>query len=258
MKEKAERIRIRLGVEGVKEAARSDGLIIVVDVLRASSTIITAIANGALSFLPALRIREARSIAKAIPDSLLGGERKGWRIPGFHLGNSPLEYTSKIVHNKNIVFTTTNCTKVLEECKQLISSPEVYIGAFLNITATVREARRFLDRGKGCISIVQAGSSGKSSLDDLLCAEIMNSMIQTEDEQPSVSSMRKMMSLISYVVLSNTKHGRYLSRIGFQDDLRYCSQIDTVNLVPRLESGMGIKPRIVGGPAKFDGERHRV
>jgi 2-phosphosulfolactate phosphatase len=252
LKDNAERIRIGLGVKGVVQAARSNDLVVVVDVLRASSTIITAISNGALSILPTLSIKEARSMAEAVHDSILGGERRGLRIPGFQLGNSPLEYTSEIVHNKNIVFTSTNCTKVLEECKQLPSSNEVCIGAFLNVTAIVREAKRFLDRGKGFVSIVQAGSSGKESLDDLLCAGIIKTMIQTEGEQWPAPRMRRIMSFISHVVLSNTKHGRYLRSIGFQDDLKYCSQVSVVNLVPRLEKGWGIMPRIVGSSSRFD------
>jgi 2-phosphosulfolactate phosphatase len=250
LKKKAERVIIGLGIEGVEEAAKSECLIIVVDVLRASSTIITAIANGALSIIPTLKIQEAGSIAKSIPKSLLGGERKGVRIPGFDLGNSPLEYTSNVVYNRNIVFTTTNCTRVLEKCKQLPLLNEVRIGAFLNVGALVKEAKRYLDEEEGHISIVQAGSHGKASLDDLLCAEIIKTMIQSEGEHRPTADMRRILSSISYLVLSNTKHGKYLSEIGFDNDVRYCSQIDTTDVVPRFEKEGGTISRIVSCSAK--------
>jgi 2-phosphosulfolactate phosphatase len=254
LRENDEGIKIRVGVKGVEEAADLGDVIVVVDVLRASSTIITAMANGALSIVPALTVKQAKSIARTIPDSILGGERKGLRIPGFGLGNSPIEYTTSAVRNRNIVFTTTNCTRVLERCKQLPSTKEVFIGAFLNATAIAREAKKFSDQGNKGISIVQAGSSGKSSLDDLICAEMIKTMIQARDEQRLTHRMKDMIDLISYVVLSNTKHGKYLASIGFDEDLKYCSQVGIVTVVPRLERNRGTLPRIIGSSLQHNNQ----
>jgi 2-phosphosulfolactate phosphatase len=252
LKENSERIKIRLGTKGIEEAARSDGLIIVVDVLRASSTIITAMANGASSVLPVMGIGDARLIAKSTPHSILGGERKGLRIAGFHLGNSPLEYTPEVVLDKNIVFTTTNCTKVLERCKYLPPSKEVLIGAFLNAMVIVWRAKRYLDEGDNRMSIVQAGSEGESSLDDLLCAELIKSMILTGNEHPLPPMARNLMNSIAYVVLSNTKHGKYLCSIGFGNDVKYCSQVNVIDVIPRLERDQAGNSRIVRGSVKDD------
>src|SRR5690242_5734390 len=95
------------------------GVAVVIDVLRATSTIVQALAAGATSVVPCGEIDEARAIAaKAAPGSvLLGGERKGVTIPGFDLGNSPGDYTSDVVTGKKLIFTTTNGTRALLRAK---------------------------------------------------------------------------------------------------------------------------------------------
>ncbi|WXG43046.1 MAG: 2-phosphosulfolactate phosphatase [Promethearchaeati archaeon SRVP18_Atabeyarchaeia-1] len=240
MPEKAGRTRILVGVEGVEESARTNDIIIVVDVLRASSTIVTALANGALSILPTLTVKQARATARSMPDSILGGERKGLRIPKFELGNSPLEYTTQAVKGRKIVFTTTNCTRVLERCKELPSVTKVYIGAFLNAAAIAKKVRMLLQESERRVTIVQAGTGGRSSLDDLVCAEFIEEIIEASGEVKLTPNLGAIISSISYAVLSNTKHGRYLASIGFESDVKYCSQLSIFDVTPRLQSGGGM------------------
>jgi 2-phosphosulfolactate phosphatase len=248
LRKREEKVKIWLGAEGAEQAAKSSDIIIVVDVLRASSTIITAIANGALSVIPVLTVKQAIALARATPDSILGGERNGLRIRGFGLGNSPLEYTKRAVQSKNVVFTTTNCTKVLERCKQLASATEVFIGAFLNATAIASSVKRLSTQDDKGVSIVQAGSAGKSALDDLVCAELIKNIIENRVEQQPLTQMNSIISPILRAILSNTRHGKYLISRGFQNDIWYCSQVDRIAMVPWLQKRDGLAPSIIRDP----------
>jgi 2-phosphosulfolactate phosphatase len=225
---------IRTGVKGVAEASKDSDMIIVVDALRASSTIITAIENGASNVFPTLTVREARDLARKTPNSILAGERKGFRIPGFRLGNSPLEYTSQTVQGKNIVLTTSNCTRVLDACKRLSSGKKVVIGALLNAWAIAELSRNLLDRGNGRISIIQAGTRGRRCEDDQICAEVLQTMIEHESEYSLAPSVQNIVNLLLYSIMSKTKHGKHLIRIGYDNDVRYCSQLSISDIIPEL------------------------
>jgi 2-phosphosulfolactate phosphatase len=229
-----QKVVIRTGARGAAEASKDSDMIIVIDVLRASSTIITAIENGASSILPTLTIREARDLAKRTPDSILAGERKGFRIPGFKLGNSPLEYTPQVVQDKNIILTTSNCTRVLDRCKRLPSGKKVVIGALLNAWAIAELSRKLLNRGDSKISIIQAGTRGRQCQDDEVCAEVLQTMIEHKTEHPLTFPVQEIMNLLLYSILSNTRHGKRLTKIGFDNDVRYCSQLSVSNKTPEL------------------------
>jgi 2-phosphosulfolactate phosphatase len=234
-----------LGERGAQDAALRNDIIVIVDVLRASSTIITAIDNGALSIVPALTVNQARKLARTTSNSILGGERKALRIPGFLLGNSPLEYTSEIVQDKNIILTTTNCTRVLESYKRLQPCSDVLIGAFLNMTSVAETAGGLgREKNKG-ISIIQAGVRGIPSEDDLTCAELIKNMIEIRKQRHFPIASRGMAGLSIYAILSNTNHGKYLMKMGFERDVDYCSRLDVTAIVPRLSS-IGGANAIVG------------
>jgi 2-phosphosulfolactate phosphatase len=237
-------VAIRTGLRGVREAAKDSDMIIVIDVLRASSTIITAIENGALGVFPTLTIDQARELARTVPDSILAGERRGLRIPGFTLGNSPLEYTPRTVQGKNIVLTTTNCTKVLEACKQLSSDVRVVIGALLNAGAMAELSRKLIEQENGNISIIEAGTSGGRSQDDRICSELLLTMIECEAPRRLTPDLQNIVNLLLHSVLVSTKHGKRLIRIGFKKDVSYCSQLSISNVIPELYSHGGRSARI--------------
>lgn len=227
-------VEIRLGERGVENAALDNDIIVVVDVLRAGSTIITAINNGALSIVPVLTVNQARKLARTTSNTLLGGERKSLRIPGFLLGNSPLEYTSETVQGKNIVLTTTNCTRILERCKQLQPDSDTLIGAFLNASSVGRAAWKLGRKKNRGISIIQAGEGGEASQDDLACAELIKAVIEAGTQRHLSSAFRDMAGLLIYAILSNTPHGKYLVKMGFERDVDYCSRLDVTSTVPKL------------------------
>jgi len=245
LKREENTIKIRLGERGAEEATLDNDIAVVVDVLRASSTIITAMDNGALSIIPVLTVNKAREIARTTTNSILAGERKALRIRGFLLGNSPLEYTREIVRGKNIVLTTTNCTRVLERCNRLQSCAEVLIGAFLNATSVAETAWKLGKEKNRRISIIQAGVGGKPSQDDLTCAELIKAMIEARTERGSTLVLRGETNLFIHAILSNTTHGKYLMKVGFERDLDYCSRLDATKTVPKLRKTNGTIAKIV-------------
>ena len=137
---------------------------VVMDVLRASTTIITALEAGAREVIPCLEIEEAQAAAaEFLPgEVLLGGERHGRRIEGFDLGNSPAGYTPDVVAGKTLIFTTTNGTRALGRCRL---AQRVLVGAFVNATAVVDELL-----GVDRIFLMCAGTEGQLSRDDFLMA----------------------------------------------------------------------------------------
>ncbi|MCX7429756.1 MAG: 2-phosphosulfolactate phosphatase, partial [Planctomycetia bacterium] len=127
------------------QGAVAGGIAVVIDVLRASTTIVTALAHGATGVRPVLTVEVARALAAGFgsgsgSDSgvLLGGERGGLRIDGFDLGNSPLEYARARVAGRRIVITTTNGTAAVDACT---AASEVLIGAIVNRAAAAARAR---------------------------------------------------------------------------------------------------------------------
>src|SRR3954469_23642043 len=142
-------------------AALAGKTVVVIDVLRATTTIVHALAAGAKEVVPCLEVEEARRIAtERGGEAVTGGERGGKQIPGFDLGNSPAEYSRERVAGKTVVFTTTNGTRAMQRCK---SASRVLLGAFVNFSAVCRELS-----GVEQIALVCAGTDGHVTREDTL------------------------------------------------------------------------------------------
>ena len=139
----------------------NDSLCVVIDVLRATTTIVNALGNQAASITPVVTVEEARKVA-AGTGSLLGGERNCKRLEGFDFGNSPAEYTQSRVANKEITLTTTNGTRALMAC---LGAEQILIAAFTNLTAVANAIA-----GHPKVNIVCAGTNGEITLEDALLA----------------------------------------------------------------------------------------
>ena len=137
---------------------------VVIDLLRASTTIVAALASGARSVRPVVDVDGARAMAG--PASLLGGERGGLPPEGFDLGNSPVEYTGARVGGREIVFTTTNGTRAIETAHD---AGTILIGALMNLTSTAEYAARRV-AADAEIHLVCAGTGGEVTEEDVLCA----------------------------------------------------------------------------------------
>ncbi|NUO18747.1 2-phosphosulfolactate phosphatase [bacterium] len=220
---------------------------IVIDVLRASSTITQALANGAREVVPVATPAEAGEFAVKAGrnDVILGGERDGKQIEGFDLGNSPFEYTREQIAGRTVVFASTNGSPTLVRAKP---AEMIVVGCFNNFTAVAAEARKSeLD-----VSVLCSGRNGKFSIEDFVCAgKIVDSLqngngIGNDGAQGSLDLFRYYRSQIAEVV-RNSYHGKYLAGLGFSDDLDHCSKVDIHQIVPALIEGKIRVTRTNGG-----------
>jgi 2-phosphosulfolactate phosphatase len=207
--------------------------VIVIDVLRATSTMVTALAHGCAAIHPMETIGQARSAQQ--DGFILGGERFCKRIQGFDLGNSPLEYQPEIVKDRRIMMTTTNGTRAIHKS---LRGETIIAGSFLNGTAC---ARKVIQLRKDVV-IVCSGTKDRFALEDSLCAGYLVQRIQ--DASPNViitddlgKAMRLAFSqasdrLAETLLLSES--GKRLCRLGYQDDVLHCSRIDLYSNVPIL------------------------
>ena len=211
--------------------------VVVIDVLRASSTIATALSNGARSVIPVAEQGEAGRLAASLdPDvSLLGGERGGQKLPGYGAGNSPLEYTREVVAGKTIVLTTTNGTRALTLARQ---ARTVVAGCFLNASAVAAFVDRALKQGRP-VTLLCAGSSGRVSLEDTLCAGLIVSRVAEPAEvatlgdaaQIAFALYRGSQSQLARA-LFGAEHTQRLIALGYGDDVTYCARIDALSGLP--------------------------
>ncbi|MCR4426814.1 MAG: 2-phosphosulfolactate phosphatase [Firmicutes bacterium] len=216
-----------------KDAQHS--VVVVIDVLRATSTIAIALANGCEEVIPTESIEEAITIARGYQrsDYLLGGERKGEMVNGFDLGNSPLEYTPARVQGKKIILTTTNGTRVI---KEYCAARDILIGSFLNADAVVDAC---IQHGADVV-LACAGREGRFGMEDALCAGLLASSLAVRARADLSDSARAAAVLYDRGKPSLTdeflrsEHGAYLASIGFEEDVRMCADISRLDVVPKV------------------------
>lgn len=219
----------------------SDRVIVVIDVLRATSVMVHAMSQGASEIIPLATVEEAFRMAKAFPRGfvILGGERESKNIPGFDLGNSPQEYAAERVKGKKLILTTTNGTRAFHAVS---SGKEILAGSFLNIGAV---AQRCLESNRD-LFIFPSGDEGNFSLEDILCGGMLIDLItQKEEKQISLNDASYSAQILYQRFKDNlleafrlSHHGRELIHRGFEDDLAYCAQIDMTPLVPIFREGV--------------------
>ncbi|WP_371369641.1 putative 2-phosphosulfolactate phosphatase [Sporomusa rhizae] len=202
---------------------------VVIDAFRATTSIATACANGCKRIIPVKTVEEALQIKNKYPEVFLAGEREGLLIPGFNLGNSPYEYTREQIADKTLVMTTTNGTLALTKAASL---PRVYVAAFVNAAAVTNALRQQQEN----IVILCAGSEGRFSLEDTLCAgllaERLSSMSKLSDTALAAKGMYCDFKNDLLNRVSESSHAKYLSSIGFEQDIAYCLNHDTLSVVP--------------------------
>ena len=213
---------------------------VVIDVLRASSTIIAAVENGCARVIPVKDERDALITAKACSKAqpLLCGERNGVKIKGFDLGNSPWEYLSQVVKNRTLILTTTNGTQLFQYAS---TAARVFIGALVNAQALAS----LLLSEKRSLVILCAGKDGRFSLEDCYCAGLICHKIRSMCDNGILLSNAAQMSEMIYNsydskaldMLKFSEHGQYLTSIGFDKDLDACAAIDSSGTVPVWEKG---------------------
>ncbi|MDT0632508.1 2-phosphosulfolactate phosphatase [Rubrivirga litoralis] len=211
--------------------------VVVVDVLRASTTIVTALENGARAVIPVADKGEAGRLAASLDAdvSLLGGERGGERIPGYQAGNSPLEYTPEAVAGRTVVLTTTNGTAAMARAR---SAADLAVGAFTNADAAAAFLRRALDAGRPA-AVLCAGSEGRVSLEDTLCAGLLVTRVVGAEAAAGLSDSVQIASALyrgSESRLARTifgaRHTQRLIELGHADDVAFAARIDASDGLP--------------------------
>lgn len=219
--------------DAVKAVSRGD-VLVAIDVLRCCSTIVTALANGAKEVIPTKTIKEAQALHKKHPEFLLAGERKGQKPKGFDLGNSPLEFSSNIVKEKHIILTTTSGTKAICLSK---NARWVLIGAFFNAEAVAKTAFKIAEKEKIGISFVLSGTRGRFSLEDFMCAgaiveNLPADKIECSDAVLAVSLTFQQSCRQLIKIIQCGSHARYLKDIGYEEDVKFCCQLNAYPVVP--------------------------
>jgi 2-phosphosulfolactate phosphatase len=223
-----------------KPAVLPERMIVVIDVLRATSVMVHAMSQGALEIIPVTTVEEAFQLKSSFPlgTALLGGERGSRRIEGFDLGNSPREYVSQTVRGKRLILTTTNGTRAFHF---VASGYEILVASFFNIGAV---AKRCMAQDRD-ILIFPSGDEGNFSLEDTVCGGMLiDRMVWWQRSWDLTDAARAALTLyqrfkenlVEPLRLSN--HGRDLVALELGEDLLFCAQPDTTDLVPIFKDGM--------------------
>ena len=215
---------------------------LVIDVLRATSVITTALENGAREVIPVKTVEEAQNLyAQCDTDKTLrGGERNALKIEGFDLSNSPLEYKKKVVEGKTLILTTTNGTNAINN---IIGADEVVLACFRNGAAVVEHIVGLSHRGSSDIAIVCAGTESHFSLDDGLCAGMIIELLKqrTEVETDDLGLLLHRFYNENkgnlFGALSGCYHLKRLFTLGFYDDIKFCLETNCIQTVPVLKDG---------------------
>ena len=219
------------------QAELHDRVVLVIDVLRASTSIAAALNNGARAVIPFQGVDEAMTRARSLErsDVLLAGERKMVPIRGFDLGNSPGEFTPAVVQGKTIVMTTTNGTAALAGAQ---GAHEVLVGSFANYSVVVAWLRAAARADKS-ITLVCAGTDGRFALEDAICAGRFVRGIARRGIEAELGDAARIAAMIDRrmgadlpAVLRDSEHGRALIEAGHGEDVAYCATLDTNPVVP--------------------------
>lgn len=210
---------------------------VVVDILRASTTMTCALANGAVAIIPCGTIDETKNVrtVKGASSVLRGGERGGVRIAGFELSNSPDDYASEVVSGKAIAFTTTNGTRAI---LRSAAAEQILIGAFVNLSAIVAR----LMEGDLPVTIVCAGTDGIVTGEDVLFAGAVvegltkSDWVRTDAASMALNNWRESQRTQNLpALLRNTQGGRNLIKLGFHKDIETAAAIDQLTTVGRFD-----------------------
>lgn len=215
-------------------------LVVIIDVLRTSTTICVALKNGAKEVIPVTNVADAMTLAGNLSrdNVILCGEREGNLIEGFNLGNSSLEYTSEIVAGKSLIFTSTNGSVALVKAS---NAKTAIIAGFVNMSACVD----FIMHAGEDVLIVCAGNNQQFSMEDTVCGGMLVHLLMQENEAGLEMNDGAEAAHILFEhhrnnylkMLQNSTHGKYLLTLDFGRDLEVCAEVDSINIIPKLHQG---------------------
>ncbi len=225
----------------IEEMSLNDKTVVVIDVLRASTTIAMALQNGAKEIIPVSNIESAVKISSSLYGdvTLRGGERNGKMIEGFNLGNSPAEYVREAVDGKSIIFLTTNGSAAMVKGRY---AKNLLIAGFVNLTSVVD----MLVRLESDFTLICAGQDNKFCIEDAVCAgkiiaafEHATKMeVLPDDSALAAMALEKSVGKAVLKMLRQSAHGKFLTEIGLGDDLKTCAAVDSIPVLPLLSGNV--------------------
>lgn len=239
--------------EKLRKQELRDAVCVVFDVLRATSSMVTALANGAKAIIPVEEISQALALRRQDSRLLLAGERHGVRIPAdlsggidFDLGNSPREFRSETVRGRTIAMTTTNGTRALRACA---GARRVLVSAFLNLHAT---AKILLAQKPRRLILVCSGTFEQAAYEDILAAGALGDLVWSQYSNGAVSDLalaaRRLFRLERKDLpkaLGESRNGkRLLSRPELKEDVAFCAQVNRIPLVVELDKKGRVRRRM--------------
>jgi len=232
-------IDVVLTADAVLPARLPGASALVIDVLRASTSIITALGNGATGVVPVETVEDARARKAALGSgTLLAGERRGDPPEGFDLGNSPREFTPERVRGRTIVLTTSNGTRALLAARPAAA---VAVAGFVNAGAAAAWARE----RSGDIVLICAGALGKPSLEDQACAGWLTALLVTAEPAATLTPAAEEARDLGLTygkdlerLGRDSRHARQLAVKGHGGDVAVCLTLDTTTVVPILGPGV--------------------
>jgi len=228
-------------IDLLPQADLRETVCVVFDVLRATSSMITALAHGVSEIYPVRTIEEAQALKERLPDALLGGERLGDKISGFDIGNSPLEYRG--LASRRIITTTTNGTIALRACEK---AERVLVGALLNLEAVWQWLKKSPVEN---VLLICAGTFRELALEDVIaagaiCANLPDAVLS--DAARASMSVYNQPGNDLLRGLKESRNGRALAAAGRGADVEWCAQRSIYDTVGEMREGVIRKMELSG------------
>jgi 2-phosphosulfolactate phosphatase len=226
------RVDVAVTPDGLDRAAVAACTVLVIDVLRASTCIITALANGCAGIVPVATPEEARARLAALPGALLAGERRGEPIEGFDLGNSPLEFTPERVAGRDVIMTTSNGTRALLAAR---GAAAIGVAAFVNMAAAAAWALG----ARRDVLLLCSGERGARSLEDHVCAGLIAERLLAGEPATRPTGAAEEAAAVARPygkdvgrLARDSAWARHLAARARAADLAACLTLDTASIVP--------------------------
>lgn len=212
-----------------------ESIVVVIDILRATTAICTAFQNGVKEIIPVATVKEAEEYKKK--GFLVGAERNGMKLDGFDFGNSPYDYIGNYLKNKTIVLTTTNGTQAINTSKDAY---KVVIGAFTNITVLCH----WLLQQEKNILLLCSGWKNRFNMEDSVFAGAVVSRLTKEKHYDKLADSALAARYLfesandkPFRLLANSSHRRRLAELNLKKDIKYSLTLDQTDIIPYLQDG---------------------
>ena len=214
-----------------------ESIVVVIDIFRATSSICYGIENGAEAIIPVATVEACESYRHS--EFLLAAERNGEVVAGFDFGNSPFSYIKDKVHGKTVVLTTTNGTHAINVSR---GASKIVIGSFLNLGALCD----WLKTQPNDVLLLCSGWKDKVNLEDTLFAggvvhNLMNEDYQLDDSGIAAEDLYRIAKNDLNTYLKKTSHSERLKKLGIEEDIAFCLQVDITTSIPVLDGERLIK-----------------